>query len=83
MCKYSFKNKITLNKHMNTEHKVHNCDKCCAQIKTSIKLLKHMAVSQERGMEDKLYYDECGFSCKTKKPFKHMLKSRIIIQKKK
>ena len=67
MCEYSFKNETTLNKHMNTKHKVHNCGKCSAQFEPSLKLLKQMAEGQERGRKYKFYYDECGFSCKTKK----------------
>ena len=37
------------------------------QFKPSMKLLKHMAECKERGLKDRLYYDECGFSFKTKK----------------
>ena len=66
MCEYSFENKITLKKHINTKHNMHNYNKGSAQFKTSLKLLKHMAECQERGNKDKLYRDECGFSCKTK-----------------
>ena len=49
MCYYSFKNNITLKKHMNTKHEVHNCDKFSGQFKTSLKLIKYMAECQERG----------------------------------
>ena len=46
LCKmwdYSCENKITLKKNMNTKHEMHNCDKCSAQFKTSMKLIKYMA----------------------------------------
>ena len=52
--------------------KVHSCDKCIAQLKTSMKLLKHLAECLELGKKDKLYYNECGFNCKTKKTLKAM-----------
>ena len=55
---------------MDTKHKVHNCDKGSAQFITSMKLLKHITEFQEIGMKDKVYYDECGFSCKTKNNLK-------------
>ena len=67
MWDYSCENKITLKKNMNTKHEMHNCDKCSAQFKTSMKLLNHMAEWQERGKSYKLYCTECCFSCKTKK----------------
>ena len=67
MCEYSIKNKYTLSNKTNTKHIVHNCDKFCAQFKSSMKLLNQIAVCQERGMKDNLYYDECSFSCKTEK----------------
>ena len=50
MCEYSFKNKITLIKHMRKIHEVGNCDKCSAQFKQSMKLLKHMEECQEKGI---------------------------------
>ena len=53
MCEYSFENKTTLKKQMNTKHEVYNFDKCSAQLKTSLKILKHMAKCQERGKTDK------------------------------
>ena len=63
---------------MNRKHKVHNCDKCSAQFKTSMKLVKHMAESQERGKTDQSYCDDCGFSCKTKKNLRaHKYKSHF------
>ena len=64
---YFIKNKYTLRNNINTKHIVHNCDKCCAQFKPPMKLLKHMAVCQKRGMKDESYYVEYCFSCKTKK----------------
>ena len=69
--------KFTLKKHMNIKYEVYNCEECSAQLKTSIKLLKHMTECQEGGKKDTLYFDECGFSCKTKKILKHMNKSGI------
>ena len=68
MCDYSFENKITLQKHMKTKLEVHTCDKCSAQIKTSIKLLNCMAECQEGGKKDKLYCSKCRFSCIQRKP---------------
>ena len=46
MCEYSFENKIPPKKHMNTKNYVHNCAKCSAQFKTSMKLKMHMAECQ-------------------------------------
>ena len=34
LCEYSLKKQITLQKHMNTKLKVHNCDNCSAKFKT-------------------------------------------------
>ena len=67
MCEYFFENKITFKKHINTKYEVHNCDKCSAQFKTSMKLIKHMAKWQESGKKDNLYRNELSFNCKTKK----------------
>ena len=67
MCEYSFENKITPKRHMITKHLVYNCDKCSAEFKTSMTLLKRMADCQEGGKKDEFCCDECGFSCKNKK----------------
>ena len=55
---------------MNTKHEVHNFDKCIAQLKTSMKVIKHMTECQERGKKEKLYCDKLSFSCKPKKNLK-------------
>ena len=53
MCEHSFENKIMPKKHMNTKQRVYNCDKCSAELKTSMTLLKHMTDTQEQGKKDK------------------------------
>ena len=68
---YSLRKNHTEEAHEHNK-KVHSCDKCIAQLKTSMKLLKHLAECLELGKKDKLYYNECGFNYKTKKQLKAM-----------
>ena len=55
-----------------------NCDKCSAQIKTSMKLLKHIAEYQKRGKKEKLHCDDYDSVAKQRKTLKHMNKSPML-----
>ena len=49
--------------HTITKHDMQNYDNRFEQFITSMFPLKHMAQFEEKSKKDKLYWDECGFSC--------------------